>query len=442
MKRVVLAGAALAAMCAAPAYAQDAAASGPDLSSGPSAIGNRFYVAPMGSHVWEDSQRDTDDGWGGVLAIGKQLSSGLAVEISGLYQELGATGSDNTEIIGYGASALFFPFSGTLSRNLYGIVGAHYGEVDSHPSTTPDHDYETVLGSAGLGFLYGPFSWLNQGSIRAEALYRVDFHDQQGLGSQTSFSDDDFGDIVANVGLLIPIGSLPEPPPPPEPAVEVVPVQAPVDSDGDGVPDDIDQCPDTPAGEPVNEVGCPLPKKECKTPEPGQPVTLEGCAAGDKIVLRGVNFDFDKATLTPNAKTILDGVGTALDTAPSVTVELGGHTDAKGTDEYNQKLSERRASSVRQYLIGKGIDAGRMTSAGYGESQPVADNDSDEGRELNRRVELKVTGGLAEVAPSAPAAADEAAPAEDAAIEEAAPAEEAVPAADAAPAAEEAPAAE
>lgn len=402
MKRVVLAGVALAAVCATPVQAQDAAGIGPDLSSGPSAIDNRLYVSPMGSHLWEDKTRNTDDGWGGVLAVGKQLSSGFSVEFSGTYHELKVDGADNVEMIGAGLSALFFPFSGSLTRSLYGIVGAHYGEVDKHPTTNRDPDYNTVFGSAGLGFLYGPFKWLNQGSIRAEALYRLDVHDQQGAGSQPAFSDDEFGDIVANLGLLIPIGSLPEPPPPPEPAVEVVPAQAPVDSDGDGVPDDLDQCPDTPAGEPVNEVGCPLPKTECKTPEPGQPVTLEGCAAGDKIVLRGVNFDFDKATLTANARTILDEVGAALEMAPSITVELGGHTDAKGTDEYNQKLSARRAASVRQYLIGKGIDAGRMTSAGYGESQPVADNETDEGRELNRRVELKITGGVAEVEPSAP----------------------------------------
>lgn len=76
-------------------------------------------------------------------------------------------------------------------------------------------------------------------------------------------------------------------------------------------------------------------------------------------------------------------------------MELSGHTDAKGSDSYNQNLSERRAASVRQYLVGKGIASSRMTSVGHGESQPVATNETDEGRALNRRVELKVTSGVA-----------------------------------------------
>ena len=131
-------------------------------------------------------------------------------------------------------------------------------------------------------------------------------------------------------------------------------------------------------------------------------MTLEGCAAGDTIVLQGVTFEFDKARLTPNAKVILDGVASALEGRPDIKVEIGGHTDAKGSDAYNLKLSDRRAASVVQYLVGKGIAPARMTSHGYGEAIPVADNATDEGRELNRRVELKVTesSGSVMVAPT------------------------------------------
>ncbi|MGQ0618582.1 MAG: OmpA family protein [Panacagrimonas sp.] len=131
----------------------------------------------------------------------------------------------------------------------------------------------------------------------------------------------------------------------------------------------------------------------CQPPKPGEPMTLDGCKAGDIIVLRGVNFLFDKASLTANAKTILDMVAEALKARPDVKVEILGHTDGKGSDEYNQSLSERRAKSVKQYFVSSGIDAGRMTTVGMGESVPVSDNDSDAGRELNRRVELKITEG-------------------------------------------------
>ena len=427
MKRVALAGAVLAAVASSSAFAQEdggGASAGPDLGTSRGAIANRFYIAPMASHVWEDSERQTDDGWGGKLALGKQLSESFMVELDTFYQEFHVGGPFNKSMktMGVGLSGLFFPLNGGLSRNFYGIAGAHYGKGKKHPAsdgiTVSTDNYNTVFGSAGAGFLFGPIPWLNGGAFRAEALYRMDFHDEPDLGGANA---DDFGDAVVNFGFLVPIGAQPQPPAPAEPPpVEVVPAAAPADSDGDGVTDDLDQCPGTPAGEPVNEVGCPLPKKECKTPEPGQPVTLEGCAAGDKIVLRGVNFEYDKSRLTSNAKTILDDVTDALNAASTVTVELGGHTDARGSDEYNQKLSERRASSVRQYLIGKGVDAGRMTAVGYGESQPVADNETDEGRELNRRVELKITGGTTETsAPAAEAApaAEEAAPAADAPAE-------------------------
>ena len=94
-------------------------------------------------------------------------------------------------------------------------------------------------------------------------------------------------------------------------------------------------------------------------------------------------------------------------------IELGGHTDSLGSDGYNLKLSEKRAVSVQKYLVGKGVEPGRMTARGYGETNPVADNGMDDGRELNRRVELKVTEGTARVDSLAPAKAVEAAPPED-----------------------------
>jgi OOP family OmpA-OmpF porin len=267
--------------------------------------------------------------------------------------------------------------------------GLSYGRFEDHPGN--DADYDTTLWTVGGGYMFGPFDLLLPDiAVRTELVFRGDMHD----GEKTSETfNNALNELVASVGLMIPLGSVPAPPaPPPEPPAEVVAVVAPVDSDGDGVTDDLDKCPDTPAGTAVDADGCPLPAlaPECKTPEPGQPITLEGCAAGDKIVLRGVNFEFDRAQLTANAKTILDGVADALNSAPNVRVEVGGHTDGKGGDEYNQKLSDRRAASVLQYLIGKGIDTGRMESRGYGESEPVSDNDSDEGRELNRRVELKI----------------------------------------------------
>lgn len=128
----------------------------------------------------------------------------------------------------------------------------------------------------------------------------------------------------------------------------------------------------------------------CQMPESGKPVSLEGCKSGDTIVLHGVNFEFNKATLTINAKSLLDQVADALVARADIKVEIDGHTDGKGTEAYNQKLSDSRAKSVATYLVAKGIAKDRLTSKGFGKSMPIADNETDEGREKNRRVELKV----------------------------------------------------
>lgn len=109
-----------------------------------------------------------------------------------------------------------------------------------------------------------------------------------------------------------------------------------------------------------------------------------------KLVLRGVNFDFDKSNIRADAKPILDNAISTLGQESNVGVVVAGHTDSVGSEEYNQKLSQRRAASVREYLVRGGIDSERLSVKAYGESMPVADNDTDEGRDQNRRVELEV----------------------------------------------------
>jgi outer membrane protein OmpA-like peptidoglycan-associated protein len=288
--------------------------------------------------------------------------------------------------MGGGIAALVFP--STRFSGFFASAGVSYAAGKSSIDTDPDAGRDSFVWDIGLGYLIGPWRWLNDGSLRLEARYQAD--EKQGARG----GDNDFIEPVLSVGFLIPLGSAPMPPQPKVEPVNVVPVATPTDSDGDGVPDDKDQCPGpgTAQGTVVNDVGCPLPAP-CKPPEPDQRVDLSGCGVGDSIVLRGVNFEFNKAILTVNAKTILDGVADALLAAPAIHVEVGGHTDSKGSDDYNQKLSEHRAQTVVQYLVERGIDAGRVTSVGYGETQAVADNATDEGRELNRRVELKITEG-------------------------------------------------
>lgn len=119
-------------------------------------------------------------------------------------------------------------------------------------------------------------------------------------------------------------------------------------------------------------------------------VELKKIDIGKSIVLKNIFFDFDKATIRPESANELERLIKLLNENPTLKIELGSHTDSKGSDEYNQKLSQSRSQSVVTYLIGKGIATDRLVAKGYGETVPVATNDTDEGRQQNRRTEFKI----------------------------------------------------
>jgi outer membrane protein OmpA-like peptidoglycan-associated protein len=158
------------------------------------------------------------------------------------------------------------------------------------------------------------------------------------------------------------------------------------DEDGDGVFDRRDRCPDTPANTPVEHHGCPLPQYPAseKPAEPAQAEVITLSDAGDVL------FAFNQSDLTPAAQSQLDSVMGKLQDADVVSIKVVGHTDSIGSDAYNQGLSQRRANSVADYLLSQGVAPGKVSSEGRGESQPVADNETEEGRAKNRRVELHI----------------------------------------------------
>ena len=119
-------------------------------------------------------------------------------------------------------------------------------------------------------------------------------------------------------------------------------------------------------------------------------VALKNLTVGSKIILKNIFFDFDKATLRPESTNELQRLTKLLTDVPTLKIEISGHTDSKGADDYNKKLSDNRAKAVVDHVIKAGIAADRLTSKGYGEEQPIASNDNDEGRQLNRRTEFKI----------------------------------------------------
>ena len=139
----------------------------------------------------------------------------------------------------------------------------------------------------------------------------------------------------------------------------------PLDSDKDGVPDYLDKCPDTPAGVSVGSDGCPLAAVK-KVVYASQPNVIV-------LSFEDVHFDFDQSTLKPEAKVILKRNIQLLNENPNSKIRIAGYTSAAGTEDYNQKLSERRAASVREYLVMEGpIESNRLSTIGYGEHHPAA----------------------------------------------------------------------
>jgi OOP family OmpA-OmpF porin len=157
------------------------------------------------------------------------------------------------------------------------------------------------------------------------------------------------------------------------------------DEDGDGVFDRRDTCPDTPPNTPVDNNGCPIPQYPAAVSPPAEEVITLSDNQG------AVLFAFDKSDLTSEARSQLMAVMDRLKNANVVSIKVIGHTDSRGSDAYNQKLSERRAASVATFLISQGLPSEKISTQGMGESQPVADNTTDEGRAKNRRVELHLS---------------------------------------------------
>jgi outer membrane protein OmpA-like peptidoglycan-associated protein len=184
-------------------------------------------------------------------------------------------------------------------------------------------------------------------------------------------------------------------------------VPVPPDEDKDGVPDSADQCPASPAGAPVNPHGCPVRRDSdadgvhdgldlCPNTPKGEAVNENGCTIlfqkqARTVILRGVNFQTGKATLTPEARDVLRDIASQLVENPQYRVQISGHTDNTGSRAANLRLSIARARTVETFLEANGVPRTQVTSKGFGPSVPIAPNATAAGRAQNRRVELHRT---------------------------------------------------
>lgn len=324
-----------------------------------------WHITGQVGGVKLDSDRNTrdDDVWWSV-GFGRFLSNNFSLDLE--YDDFSGTYRDfDTVVPGATFDEWGLSNIGVMGRyhfgdgNLRPYIAGGFGLL-SHRNISNEDDSVSI--SVGLG-LQGKVA--KHWSARAQVVYRTDYDSDSIPGTE------EFRDFIYSVGMSFDFGgkaaepapapaAAPPPPPPPPPNPDL---------DGDGVPNERDKCPNT---------------------RPGAVVDLDGCEVEAVIELEGVNFDFDKATIRPEGKAILNGAAALLQKHNRVVVEVAGHTDSIGSEEYNQGLSERRANAVKDYLVAQGVTATRLTARGYGELRPIASNDTEEGRAENRRVELIV----------------------------------------------------
>ena len=313
-------------------------------------LASPYYLGVMGTYSDPDDERsfgtaDVEEGNGISLLLGKQNPNGWGYEGRAWYQVFETGSSHSSDFYNYGIGAdLTYAFGDRTSFTPFVLAGLGVAYNDIDPNTLNDDDY-AAFGNVGVGFVTGPVIEVGEMRLRGEARYVYEDY------------ADGFGDIRYSLGVEIPLFK-----------TKTAGADR-LDSDRDGIVDGVDRCPQTP---------------------PGTRVDHQGCELEDVIVLKGVLFDFDKATLRPEAEQTLQNNLGVLQRYPELVIEIAGHTDSVASDEYNLKLSQGRAETVMKYFVDKGVDAGRMSAKGYGESQPVAVNTTKEGRAQNRRVELRI----------------------------------------------------
>lgn len=268
-----------------------------------------------------------------------------------------------------------YHFNGDGDRKVWpylvaGVGALRHGESYSNPSGGKPFKRENNNLAAQLGV--GMQADAGRIAVRSEVLMRADFDDS----SIAAPREEVFTDLIAQLSLVVKLGNLAEAAP--AAAAAVVPTApektcADLDDDGDGVNNCDDRCPNSTAGQAIGPDGCPVP------------ITID---------LRGVNFDFDRSTLRPDSIATLNEAIAVLAQYPDLRVEVAGHTDECGKDDYNQKLSQSRAKVVFDYLVKNGVSSSRLAGPnGYGESRPLeslGDAFPACKSETNRRTELNV----------------------------------------------------
>lgn len=341
-----------------------------------------WYVAPKALYVDPDKDFNADSAVGFGFGIGKVLSEEWDAELSFVDTRHDVDAGDKLKLRGV-ALDLNRVFMRSGPVNPYVGLGINSIQSRSAGNGNGGHDFG---GSIHAGLLA---DLIKGGGLQLAAE----------IGKRADDIPQGLADVYGSLGLRFNFGAPAKPAPvvaraPAPVAAPPPPPPPPADTDGDGVTDDLDKCPNTPAGARVDATGCELDSDNdgvvdrldrCRNTPPNTKVDAVGC--GITIRLE-VNFDNDSANIKPESYAELDNFVEFLKEVPAARGVMEGHTDSVGSTAYNQKLSQRRADAVKAYIVSKGGDGSRVDTKGFGESMPIADNKTAEGRAQNRRVQF------------------------------------------------------
>jgi OmpA-OmpF porin, OOP family len=347
-----------------------------------------WYVAPQALHVDPDNAYQADSAVGASIGIGKVLSEDWDMDLNWVDTSHDVTGGGNKLKL----DGAMLNFNRVFMRDNvvnpfigFGVNSMHSKDLGSGNS---QRDFGAQIQAGVLADV------LKDGALQLSAV----------VGKRSDDFTQHLEDVYAGLGLRFNFGATKAAPPPPPaptpPPAAVAPAPAPTpaappspaDTDGDGVLDPQDRCPNTVAGAKVDANGCEIDSDKdgvvdrldkCPTTPMGDKVDASGCSYNIPLQIQ---FDTNKATIKPVSNGELDKFVQFLKDVPSAKGELQGHTDSDGSAKANMSLSQRRADAVKAYIVDKGIDGARITAKGYGETMPVADNKTAEGKAANRRV--------------------------------------------------------
>jgi OmpA-OmpF porin, OOP family len=334
------------------------------------------YIAYGGNYL-SPGDRPVDYGIGFDLSYGQLVSSGLWLEgtVFTAIQESGVATAPDFYQSGLGLNVLK-SFGSEARGHFYALGGLGLAMNDVTPDDDDGASYYGQVGGGYRGALWEEwglrprvelryvYDTIGEGTGDIVLAFKMEIPPKRQTVVEKIVEREKIVEVPVEIEKIVEKETICVVPPQPV----CGPTEAPADDDRDGVMNSIDKCPGTLAGAKVDGEGCV--KEE------------------QKISLPNIEFESGKVVLATGGKDKLESVVTFLQNQKEVQVDVFGHTDSQGADTLNQKLSDGRAKAIVEYLVSRGIAADRLTSKGFGETQPIASNETKEGRAQNRRVEL------------------------------------------------------